>query len=277
MNISLAAEPIFHVGSFAVTNALFASWMVVLFLVIVAYAISRSVTNRAPRGLHNVAEALVEVLLSYADGVTGDRKQSLRFLPMVGTIFFFVLFANWFGLLPFVGSIGVNEVEEGVKVFVPIFRAPSADLNFTLSLALISVISAQIYGMYSVGPLAYWGKFFVPPWKSPYFIGTFVGLLEFISEFAKVISFSFRLFGNVFAGEVLLMVLGFLAPLLAPLPFLFMEIFVGVVQAMVFAMLSLVFFKIATETHGAEGHEKNHEDAHHIEHVTAATEEVRLS
>lgn len=264
MNISLAAEPIFHIGSFAVTNSLFASWIVVLFLIIVSRAIAKSVSEKAPKGLHNVAEALVEVLLSYADGVTGNRKQSLRFLPMVGAIFFFVLFSNWFGLLPFVGSIGVNEIEEGHTVLIPIFRAPSADLNFTLALALISVVSAQIYGMRTVGTFAYWGKFFVPPWKSPYFIGTFVGLLEFVSEFAKVISFSFRLFGNVFAGEILLMVMGLLAPLLAPLPFLFMEIFVGVVQAMVFAMLSLVFFKIATEAHGDEGHDEHveHEHAH---------------
>jgi F-type H+-transporting ATPase subunit a len=208
-----------------------------------------------------VAEALVEVMLSYADSVTNDRKMSLRFLPMVGSIFFFVLLANWMGLLPGFGTIGLNEVEEGHVILVPFFRAASADLNFTIGLALVSVVTAQIYGMQTVGKLKYWGKFFVPPWKSPYFIGTFVGLLEFISEFAKIISFSFRLFGNVFAGEVLLMAMGFLAPYLTPIPFMFLEIFVGVVQATVFAMLSLVFFTIATQSHDEGGHEGHEEIA----------------
>jgi F0F1-type ATP synthase membrane subunit a len=175
------------------------AWIVVAFLAIVAFMIKRSIAE-VPRGIQNVAEALVEFMLSYADGVTGDRKASLRFLPMVGSIFFFVLFANWMGLLPGFGTIGMNVTEGGHTVFAPFFRAASADLNFTIGLALVSVVASQIYGMRSVGTLAYWGKFFVPPWKSPAVIGTFVGLLEFISEFVKVISFSFRLFGNVLAG-----------------------------------------------------------------------------
>lgn len=275
MNISLAAEPIFHIAGFAITNSLMVSWVVVLVFIVLAWRISRHIAE-VPHGLQNVAESAVEVMLAFADGVTGERKQSIRFLPMVGAIFFFVLVSNWMGLLPGFGSIGVYEMHHGERVLVPFFRAASADLNFTIALGVISVVAAQIYGMRTVGSFAYWGKFFVPPWKSPYVIGTFVGLLEFISEFAKVISFSFRLFGNVFAGEILLAVMAFLVPLLAPIPFLFLEIFVGIVQAMVFAMLSLVFFKIATETHGAEGHAKSHEDAHHIEHPKAVPEEIAL-
>ncbi len=253
MNISLAAEPVFRIGSLPVTNSLLAGWIVTVFLCSVAVAVSRKIAS-VPRGLQNLVESLVEGLLSYADSVTGDRRASLRFFPVVASIFFFVLIGNWIGLLPGVGTVGIREVHEGEAVLVPILRAASADLNFTLALALISVIAAQVYGMRSVGTLAYWGKFFVPPWRSPYVIGTFVGILEFVSEFAKVISFSFRLFGNVFAGEVLLLVMGLLAPFLAPVPFLFLEIFVGVVQAAVFAMLSLVFFTIATISHG-EGEE----------------------
>jgi F-type H+-transporting ATPase subunit a len=275
MNISLAAEPIFHIGGFAITNSLLVSWVVVLLLVLLARMLGKR-TAEVPRGLQNVAESVIEVMLSFADSVTGDRKQSERFLPMVGAIFFFVLVSNWMGLLPGFGSIGRNEMHNGHIVLVPFFRAASADLNFTIALAIISVVAAQVYGMRTVGSLAYWGKFFVPPWKSPYVIGTFVGLLEFISEFAKIISFSFRLFGNVFAGEILLAVMAFLAPVLAPIPFFFLEIFVGVVQAMVFAMLSLVFFKIATETHGAEGHAEHHEDTDHIEHAIVVREEVKV-
>lgn len=254
MNISLAAEPIFHIGSLAITNSLLVSWVVVIFLVIAARQIGKKV-NPVPRGLQNAFEAVLEIMLSYADAVTGDRKATLRFLPVVASIFFFVLFSFWIGLLPGFGSIGIKEVEDGHTVLVPLFRGAAADLNFTLALAVTSVVLAQVYGMLTVGPLAYWGKFFVPPWKSPYLIGTFVGLLEFIGEFAKVISFSFRLFGNVFAGEVLLLATGFLAPYLTPIPFIFLEIFVGLVQATVFAMLSLVFFKIASEAHGGEEHE----------------------
>ena len=120
----------------------------------------------------------------------------------------------------------------------------------SLALAIISVVAAQIYGMKELGFFTHWSKYFVPPWKSPAIIGSFVGILELISEFAKIISFSFRLFGNIFAGEVLLLVVGFLAPYIAPIPFLFLEIFVGFVQAMVFSVLTLVFLKLATEGHG---------------------------
>lgn len=249
MHISLAAETLFHLGPLPVTNSLLVGSFVVALLLVAAFSLSKNLSD-VPRGIQNIAEALVEIMLGYADSVTGDRAKSIRFMPMVGAIFFFVLTANWLGLLPGFGSIGLNATEEGRQVFIPFFRAASADLNFTLALAIVSVVSAQIYGMRSVGPLAYWGKFFVPPWRSPYFIGTFVGALELVSEFAKVISFSFRLFGNVFAGEVLLMAMGFLAPYLTPIPFIFMEIFVGLVQATVFAMLSLVFFTIASAGHG---------------------------
>ena len=104
----------------------------------------------------------------------------------------------------------------------------------------------------------YAGKFFVAPWKKPYFIGTFVGILEFISEFSKVISFAFRLFGNIFAGEVLLLVVGTLVPFIVPLPFLALEIFVGFVQALVFSMLTLVFLTGATTAHGEAEHANAH-------------------
>lgn len=276
MTISLAAEPIARIGSFPITNSLLVSWAVVLTLLALARLATRTV-SLVPRGLQNAAEAAFEGMLEYCDAVTGDRKESLRFFPIAASIFFFILFANWMGLLPGFGSIGTWVTHEGQRELVPFFRGASADLNFTLALAIVSVLISQVYGMASVGPLTYWGKFFVAPWKRPYGIGTFVGALELVSEFAKVISFSFRLFGNVFAGEVLLLVMASLAPFLAPVPFLFLEIFVGLVQATVFAMLSLVFFKIATETHGAEGHEKDHEDAHHaIAHPADAPEAVAL-
>ena len=235
--------------------------MVVLgFFLLVCRALNKR-THEVPRGMQNGAEAVLETMLSFADNVTGSRAASIRFLPMTGSIFFFVLFSNWFGLIPGVGSIGFTAQHEGSEVFVPFFRAASADLNFTLALATISVVAAQVYGMQTIGTLRYWKKFFFPPWQSPYVIGTFVGVLEFLSEFAKIISFSFRLFGNIFAGEILLAVMGFLAPYLAPTPFIVLEIFVGAVQAMVFALLSLVFFTIATKDHESNEHAHPAEDA----------------
>ena len=129
--------------------------------------------------------------------------------------------------------------------YTPIFRAGTADLNTTLALALISVVFTQVIGLKYLGA-SYLTKFF--NFKNPIFF--FVGILELISELAKIISFAFRLFGNIFAGEVLLVVIAFLIPLLAPIPFIGLEIFVGMIQALVFTMLSLVFMSMATQAHG---------------------------
>ncbi|MBP9718272.1 F0F1 ATP synthase subunit A [Candidatus Gracilibacteria bacterium] len=141
----------------------------------------------------------------------------------------------------------VAEESEGGHEVIHIFRTGYADVNMTLALALISVFMTQYFGIKALGFFGYAGKFFVNPFRDP--IGFFVGILEFISEFAKLISFSFRLFGNIFAGEVLLVVIGFLAPFIAPLPFYGLEIFVGFVQALVFALLTLVFMKNASTAH----------------------------
>lgn len=136
------------------------------------------------------------------------------------------------------------EEETHGPVFVPLFRAGTADLNTTIALGLVSIFLTQFIGVKNLG-LSYFKKFF--DFSSP--INAYVGLLEMISEFAKIISFAFRLFGNIFAGEVLLAVIGFLVPVIAPMPFYGLELFVGFIQALVFAMLSLVFFNMATLGH----------------------------
>jgi F-type H+-transporting ATPase subunit a len=205
-----------------------------------------------PRGFQNVFEYVLEAVLNLVDSVTGDKEQTRKFFPLVATVFIFVIISNWIGLIPALvpgGTIGVYQLHGGENVLVPFVRSGSADLNMTLALALIVVLTAQFMGATALGVKKYAGKFLISPLKKPYFIGTFVGLLEIISEFAKVISFSFRLFGNIFAGEVLLTVMLMLVPYFLPLPFLFLEIFVGFIQALVFAMLTLVFMKMATEAH----------------------------
>jgi len=243
LNISLAAEPIAHIGSFVITNALLGTLTAAGTLALLARALSKRMSD-VPGKFQNAVEMIIEFLLNLMDGVTQDRAKTKKFFPIIATIFLFIATMNWFGLVPLFGTIGLNEVHDGHKVFVPFLRAGTADLNMTIALAMISVIAAQVFGIMYIGAKKHIRKYFNP---NPTF--TFVGLIEFIAEFTKVISFSFRLFGNVFAGEVLLLVISTLVPLIAPLPFYFLELFVGVIQAFVFALLSLVFFTIATVDH----------------------------
>lgn len=248
MNISLAAEPLFHIGTFPVTNTL----LVGLFITLaggIFVAVLRKRLEELPRGIQNVVEALIEGMLKFVDGVTVDRKKTLRFFPIAASIFTFVLLSNWVELVPGLGTIGIWGEHQGETVLIPFLRSASADLNVTAAIALFAVASVQIMGMMVLGVRRYASKFLVPPWHPPYGIGTFVGILEIVSEFARMISFSFRLFGNIFAGEVLLLVVSTLVPYIIPMPFLFLELFVGLVQALVFSMLTLVFLTMATESH----------------------------
>lgn len=243
--ISLAAEKIGSLFGFPITNSLLASWVVVAALAAVGLLVRRRVAL-VPRGLQNGVEAVLEFLLNLADQVTGDRRQSERFFPLVATIFLFIVTANWFGLLPVVGPFGVWGEHDGHPTLIPLLRSANADLNTTLALAVIAVVSLQVFGIATIGFTKYAGKFF--NFKNPVLF--FVGILELIGEVAKMISFSFRLFGNIFAGEVLLIVVGSLVAYVAPLPFYGLELFVGFIQALVFSTLTLVFLKMAT----AEAH-----------------------
>ncbi len=253
IHISLAAEEIFHIGSFTVTNSLLLSTIVLLLLSGIAF-FSRGKLALIPGKIQNLAEFAVEALLGLMDSVLGERRLSEKYLPLVATIFIFILSANWLGLLPGIGSIVIRSPfgigGAGGHESVPLLRSPASDLNFTLALALIAVFGVNLLGVLAIGFIAHMKKFL--DFRNP--IMFFIGILEFISEIAKIISFSFRLFGNVFAGEVLLTIIAFLVPYVVPLPFLFLEIFVGFIQAFVFAMLSLVFISMATAEHAAESH-----------------------
>ncbi len=244
---TLGSETIFHIGSFDVRNTVITSVMTVLLLIGVGLVLRRKRYALVPGGFQNLVETLVEGLFNFFDSVTGDVKKTARFFPLVATIFLFVIISNWMGLLPGFGSIGIWETHEGHEVFVPLLRSTFADVNMTFALALISVTATQVFGFAMLGFKGYGGKFFINPFKDP--IGCFVGILELFSEFSKMISFSFRLFGNVFAGEVLLLVISFLVPYIAPLPFYGLEIFVGFIQALVFSFLTLVFLNLATTAH----------------------------
>ncbi len=273
MSVPVAAEKIFSIGSFPVTNSLVMGWVAVALAVTAAVILNRRL-SAVPRGFQNWMEALFEQVLSYMDQVTNDRVKSRRFFPIIATLFLIILASNWLGLFTLALPIHLKEAHENV----PILRGATADLNMTLAMALFSVIVSHLIGFFTLGFWKYGNKFIKlgDLWKSLRAFGHkpfaaaatgvlvavvefFVGLLEIISEVAKVISLSLRLFGNIYAGEVMLHVIaslfGKLPPLFAPVPFLFMEVLVGVVQAGVFAMLSLVYLSMAvSEPHEEEAH-----------------------
>ncbi len=260
----LVAEPIFHIGSFAVTNTYINSWIAVIFFVVMGFILRKRVAL-IPRGVQNVAEGILEFILGYVDNVTKDRQKSLKFLPIVGALFLFILFSNWIGLVPGTGSIYRNIMgHEGIEQ-APIFRPANTDLNMTLAMAILAVVGSHVLGIVAIGFWKYTNKFikFGDLFRSfrkggvsimVAVIEFGVGLIEIFSEVAKMVSLSLRLFGNVFAGEILLTVLASLIAYLVPLPFMFLELLVGLIQATVFAMLTLVYLTMATApVHTDEG------------------------
>lgn len=246
MEIFLNAEAVGHIGNFVVTNTLVASTLVTLFLLGVAWKIRRTRYNLKSR-FYNFAEMLVEGFLSAIEGVVGRGPVARQIFGVIVTFFLFVIFNNWFGIFPGMGSIGFYEMHEGKEVWVPLLRSANSDLNMTLAIALISVVFIQAITIKNIGLKHYLSKFF--NFKSP--ILFFVGLLEIISEIVKIFSFSFRLFGNIFAGDVLLIVIFGLVPFVAPIPFMGIEMFAGFIQALIFSMLTLVFIKVSV-SHGEE-------------------------
>lgn len=246
---TLAPEIIGHVGNFAITNTMVNVWIALAFFFGLGIMITRKIRLN-PGKLQNGCEYILELLFGYFDQVTGDRKQTMRFLPIVGSIFFFVLLSNWLGLLPGTGSITIG------RTFL--FRSANTDLNLTVAMALVSVVSSHIFGLVTVGFFTHLDKFvrfgnLIRSFKKGP-IGIFsaviefvVGLIEIVSEIAKVLSLSLRLFGNIFAGEVLLSVISALVAAVLPTPFMLLELLVGLIQAAVFAMLTLVYLTVASE------------------------------
>lgn len=239
-HISLAAEKIGSVFGFPITNSLLATWVVMAILVVFSLVATRKMTL-VPTGIQSIAELFVGGLYDFFTSVVG--KHIKQFFPIIASFFIFIIIANWFGLLPGVGTVGFYQQSK----FVPILRGPTADLNTTLALAMVSIVAIQYFGFKTVG-IHYSNRFF--NFKNPIYF--FLGILEIISELSKVISFAFRLFGNIFAGEVLLTVMAFLMPFIAPLPFMALELFVGFIQALVFSMLTAAFLNVAV-SHGEGG------------------------
>ena len=256
---TLFAEPIVAVGGFTITNSLVMTWAVVLIVVAISIAIKFSL-KMIPKGIQNIFEMVIEGAMSISDSVTGSRKKTLLFFPVVFALFIFILLNNWLGLIPGIGIIGYTELQDGHTAFIPFLRGGTADLNTTLALALFAVVASHVIGIVMIGAWNHLNKFInikalleIPKKmkEDPTVIvvnpiKVFVGFIEIIGEVAKVASLSFRLYGNIFAGEVLLAAMAAIFAFLLPLPFMFLEVLVGIIQALVFAMLTLVYFSMAS-------------------------------
>lgn len=275
----LYAEEIGHIGNFPITNALFTGWLSVGVILFIAIII-RIKMKEIPKGIQNFFEYVVDGAMSLADQVTGDRKVTEKAFPFIFPIFMFVLINNWFGIMP-LGGFGIVHVTEHGNAFIPLIRSATADINGTLALAIFSVIGANIFGVIFIGIWKMFNKYVnlkalggivTKVRKDPMILLTapimvFVSALEIVGEIAKVASLSFRLFGNVFAGEVLLASMAALISYLLPTPFLILEVFVGIIQAFIFAILTLVYYTIAAQDHD---HDEEHEHKpHHDKELSA--------
>ncbi|HSF83734.1 MAG TPA: F0F1 ATP synthase subunit A [Anaerolineales bacterium] len=292
-HIQLPAEKYSHtplftipvIGEFYWTNTLTAMVLADIILLLLALVVRRAATSGelVPRGVAGAVEALLEVIYNLTESTAGKWAKSI--FPFFATITLLVLVVNWMELIPGVDSIGIlehsehgypvkevapgiatiikaeEEAEHGGYALIPYVRVLSTDLNFTVGLALVSVFMTQVFGVRSLGA-GYFSKFINVGglFKRPIFgvIDFGVGILEMISEISKILSFSFRLFGNIFAGSVLLFVIGTLVPVFAQSMFLMLEFAVGLIQAVVFGMLTMVFMAQATAGHGDHGDEHAH-------------------
>lgn len=239
LDISLAPETLFHIGSVPISNSFFWSWFVSIFLLLGAFWVKRNL-KMSPGRLQSFLELFVSEAYNFVETTIGDKVKARRVFPLVFTMFFFVLFSNLLTFIPGQASVTI-ETAGGV---VPLFRAIVADYSLVFMLTMISVIVTQLVAIIVAGPLRYLGKFL--NFTSP--LNFFLGLMDLIGEIAKVMSLSFRLFGNIFAGEVLGSVMLFLFPFFLPLPFAFLGILTAIVQPFVFAVLTLVFISMASTT-----------------------------
>jgi len=237
------AEVLFDIFGIPVDNAIFTAWLVIILLVLFAYFSTRNMKT-TPSGVQNFWELIVELWVGVSEQTMG-RRRGRRFMPLVATAFLFILASNWFGTLP-IGYLTVRN-PEGIQV--PVFRSADSDLNVTAAMAIMMILIAEGFELYSLGPLGYLKGLFLP---NP---------MRWLEIFTRPLSLAFRLFGNIFAGEVLLATMLSVAPYVM-FVFIGLELFVGLIQALIFSMLSMVFLSIAT-VH-LDGHEE-HADAGSLE------------
>lgn len=272
-NISVAPDQIFTIFGFPVTNTLLDTWLVGIVLILF-FAITMRHHSLIPGRWQSAAEYLVEFMVGLiATVVGGDRKRAKQFFPLVATFFLFILLANFVDVLPGVDTVGAIDTKAvaaahghpvlGFLLFgnisnavVPWLRPATTDLNLTIAMALIAVITAQVFGFASVGAGVQISKYI--NFRSP--LAFFVGILELVGEIARIISLSFRLFGNIFAGTIVLSAFAFILPVVADIIFIPFELFIAALQAFIFAILALLYLQLATESH-EHSDEESHSEA----------------
>lgn len=287
-------ETIFYIGAFPVSNTLLCTWIAILVLVLVFFTATRY-KSLVPTRYQSAVEMAVEYMRGLVESVSGKVK-GRKFFPLVAALFLFIVVSNMLDILPGVDTIGAIDRAgiqslhlsaatcsqkflgflpncqpvAGFLLFgqisnqvIPWIRPNTSDLNLTLSMALIAVITCQVFGFATLGAKEHLNKYInlraLRKLNFEGFIEFFVGILEIVSELSRIISFSFRLFGNIFAGSAVLAVFAFILPFVADIAFIPLEMFVAVVQALVFALLTLVFLEIATTGHGSHGSGSEHE------------------
>jgi F-type H+-transporting ATPase subunit a len=244
--LSLAAEELTHIGPLPITNSLVNTLLVDIILIALAFYIYKNV-KLVPGAFQSVIEMVVEGFYNLTSSVAKDNAKKI--FPYVMTFFLFILMANWTGLLPIISAIQVPISGHGEEHHAHLFRSASTDLNVTIALALVSLVATHTMSIQTLGLKSYLGRFFS---LNP--LAAYTGILELISELTKVISFSFRLFGNIFVGEVMLASLGAAFAFFLPIPIIMYELFVGVVQAAIFGLLTMAFMGIFTTPHGSDAH-----------------------
>ncbi len=260
------AGEVARIGSFPITNSMIATWIVAVGLIIFAQIATRNI-QQIPAGAQNFWEWLVESLHNFLEGIIGPKLVKKTFW-FFATIFIFILFSNWGGLIPGIGTIGYGvQTDHGFKVEQPLFRGVNADLNMTMAMALVFFACWIFWAIQANGPLGLLKHLFAPKGESKgalkfllIIVFFAVGFLEIFSILFRPISLSFRLYGNIYAGENMLEAMSNLVPHLGwllPIPFYFMELLVGVIQALVFMLLTAVFTMLIMP------HDEGHEKAHH--------------
>ncbi len=255
-----------HIGGFPITNSMVVTWIVAVGLIVFAQVATRNI-QQIPAGAQNFCEWLVESLYNFLEGIIGPDLVKKTFW-FFASIFIFIMFANWAGLIPGFGTIGLgHQTPTGFHIDEPLFRGANADLNMTMAMALVFFVCWGVWALQANGPIGFLKHLFAPKgeskgWLKPLLIVVFfaVGFLEIFSILFRPVSLSFRLYGNIFAGENMLETMSNLVPHLGwllPIPFYFMELLVGIIQALVFMLLTAVFTMLIMP------HDAGHDKAHH--------------
>jgi F-type H+-transporting ATPase subunit a len=293
-NISLAPDVIFYIGPLPVTNTLLGTWISIVILLVLFYFGTRR-RDLVPSGMQNFMEWAVELLMGLVEGVAG-KVNGKRFFPLVATFFVFIVVSNIIDIIPGVDTVGQintaaiqalhtsSQPVLGFLLFgdisnaiIPWIRPATTDLNLTIGMALIAVITAQVFGFYTLGAGEHLSKYFnvkaLLSFSFTGFIEFFVGLLDIVQELGRILSLAFRLFGNIFAGSVVLAVFAFIIPFVSDIIFIPFELFVAFVQAFVFALLTLIYLQLAVTPHAhvESEHEAHEEFERKEERATAAT------